>query len=65
MTVIEKYPIYIFVLCNVSVVVWWALLARGRFPSKISLLCLLFSLALMNSSILLAKYIVKRRRKSP
>ena len=65
MTVIEKYPRYMFVLCNVCVVVWWALLAYGRFPLKISLFCLLLSLAVMNSALVAAKYVVKRRRKSP
>jgi len=47
------------------VVVWWALLARGRFPIGLSLLCLSFSLAVMNAALLLAKYVVKRRRRSP
>jgi hypothetical protein len=65
MTVIEKYPTYIFVLTNVSVLVWWALLTHGRFPGKLSLLVLLLSLAGMNFTLLITKYVVKRRRKSP
>jgi hypothetical protein len=65
MTVIERYPKYIFVLMNVSVVAWWALLSLGRFPTKLSLLVLLFSLAGMNFTLLITKYIVKRRRRSP
>ena len=65
MSLIEKYPRYTFVLFNVAVLVWWALLTIGRLPGKLSLLVLLFSVAGMNITLVITKHVVKRRRKAP
>jgi hypothetical protein len=63
MVLIEKYPKYTFALVNVSIVVWWALLAVPRFTARQNLLVLGCSLVGMNFALWLATRIVKRRRR--
>ncbi len=63
MAPIQKHPVYMFVLGNVSVLIWAALL-HHRLPAKLMLMATASALALMNLTLLFARLLVKRRNRS-